>query len=220
MKESLLRTDCGNWDHQAPWMVSSWVDSYGGHQMPHWRQVNGTKEFVPVDERIISGGVELWDDRLAKIFEADFGVHELSHVPFERFSAERDFIRIRVHTSRGPSERRTTSVEKRNTAWWMREASLVAAFILVGFVEDATWVGGLSRGTRTNRLGVHGLTAESRLWWEVDTSSCRDVAGRHVRIRKRGGSLDGRDPRELGNLVQELRLGLCTGVFTRRGRGR
>ncbi len=39
MNESFSRTDAGSQGHHAPWMESSWADSYGGHHTPHCRHV-------------------------------------------------------------------------------------------------------------------------------------------------------------------------------------
>jgi hypothetical protein len=53
-----------------------------------------------MNERVLFGGIELWDDRFPEVLEFHFGVHELRHVLFESFSTEGNLCRIGVVTSR------------------------------------------------------------------------------------------------------------------------
>ncbi|KAI2498096.1 hypothetical protein MHU86_16406 [Fragilaria crotonensis] len=59
-------------------------------------QACGAEELVPVKERILSLGVKLRDNSLAKVLEFDFRIHELRHVFLESLCAEGDFSRERM----------------------------------------------------------------------------------------------------------------------------
>jgi hypothetical protein len=73
-----------------------------------------------MNERIVFGGVELWDVGLAKILELDFATHELAHVILKGFGTEGHLSRKRVHASGRAGEEGTGRSRRRRIEEWSR----------------------------------------------------------------------------------------------------
>jgi len=119
----------GRWEQSPPLAVDRILLSrfvWGAPYSP--LQTCGTKQFVPMDKRIVSRRVELRDARLAKVFELYVAAHELTHVILEGFGAKGHFCRKRVHASWCPSQRtasasRCRRIEERTGKNRIRRAS-------------------------------------------------------------------------------------------------
>jgi hypothetical protein len=95
----------GRWEQSPPLAVNDIFLCGFVRRTPHSPlQTGGTKQLVPMDERVVFGRVEFRDACLAKVFELDVAAHELAHVILEGFGTEGHFGRKRMHASRCASQ--------------------------------------------------------------------------------------------------------------------